>query len=66
MLLSGLKPNTVKYETSGIGALKVVSLALGGMDCIDLTKKLGIRFSYKKTWNWRELYQTCSENRKNT
>ena len=39
MLLSGLKTNTVKYETSDIGALKVVSLALCGMDCIDLTKK---------------------------
>ena len=38
-LRSGLKPNKAKCETAGIGVLKGVSLALCGMDCIDLTKK---------------------------
>ena len=38
-LLSGLKPNEAKCEIAGIGVLKEVSLALCGMDCIDLTKK---------------------------
>ena len=38
-LLSGLKPNKAKCEIAGIGVLKRVSLALCGIDCIDLTKK---------------------------
>ena len=38
-LVSGLKSNEAKYEIAGISALKGVSLALCGMDCIDLTKK---------------------------
>ena len=38
-LLSGLKPNKAKCEIAGIGALRRVSLALCGIDCIDLTKK---------------------------
>ena len=38
-LVSGLKPNEVKCEIAGIGVLKGVSLALCGMDCIELTKK---------------------------
>ena len=38
-LVSGLKPNEAKCEIAGIGVLKGVSLALCGMDCIDLTKK---------------------------
>ena len=49
-LLSRLKPNKAKCEIVGIGILKGVSLALCGMDCIDLTKItikiLGIHFSY--------------------
>ena len=52
LLLFGLKPNKGKCEIAGIGVLKGVSLALCGMDCIDLTKKtmkiLGIHFSYNK------------------
>ena len=47
-----LKPNMAKCEIAGIGVLKGVSLALHGMDCINLTKKtitiLGIHFSYNK------------------
>ena len=38
-LASCLKPNEAKCEIAGIGVLKEVSLALCGMDCIDLTKK---------------------------
>ena len=49
-LFSGLKPNKSKCEVAGIGALKGVSVALCGMECIDLTTKtikiLGIHFSY--------------------
>ena len=37
-LLSALKPKNAKCEIGGIGVLKGVSLALCGMDCIDLTK----------------------------
>ena len=37
--LSGLKPNKTKYETVGIVALRGLSLAPSGMDCIDLTQK---------------------------
>ena len=37
--LSGLKPNKAKYETVGIVALRGLSLAPSGMDCIDLTQK---------------------------
>ena len=69
-LVSGLKPNEAKCEIAGIGVLKGVSLALCGMDCIDLTKKtikvLGIHFSYNKKLETEENYQTCSENRKRT
>ena len=35
----GLKTNEAKCETAGIGVRKGISLALCGMDCIDLTKK---------------------------
>ena len=36
-LLSGFsKPNKAKYEIVGIGILKGLSLALCGMDCIEL------------------------------
>ena len=49
-LFSGLKPNKSKCEVAGIGALKGVSVALCGMEFIDLTTKtikiLGIHFSY--------------------
>ena len=50
LLLSGLKPNKSLCETADIGILKGVSLALCGMNCIDLTppKICGIHFSYNK------------------
>ena len=38
-LLSGLKYNKAKSEIASIGFLKEVTLALCGVDCIDLTKK---------------------------
>ena len=38
-IVFGLKPNKSKCEIAGIGVLKMVSMALCGMDCIDLTKK---------------------------
>ena len=51
--VSGLKPNEAKFEIAVIGVLKGASLALCGMDCIDLAKKktrkvLGMHFSYNK------------------
>ena len=59
-LVSGLKPNEAKCEIAGIGVLKGVSLALCGMDCIDLTKKtikvLGIHFSYNKKLETEENF----------
>ena len=39
LLANGLKPNEAKCEIADPGVLKGVSLALCGMDCIDLTKK---------------------------
>ena len=36
LLLSGLKPNKSLCETADIGILKGVSLALCGMNCIDV------------------------------
>ena len=59
-LVSGLKPNKAKCEIAGTGALKGVSLALCGMDCIHLTKKtikvLGIHFSYNKKLETEENF----------
>ena len=59
-LVFGLKPNEAKCEIAGIGVLKGVSLALCGMDCIDLTKKtikvLGIHFSYNKKLETEENF----------
>ena len=37
-LLSGLNRNKVRCNIAGTGALRGVSLALCGMDCIDLIK----------------------------
>ena len=49
---SGLKPNKRKCEIVGIGALKMVQVALYGMRCIDLVsnlvKILGIYYSYNE------------------
>ena len=39
-----LKPNEAKCEIADIGDLKGVSLALYGVDCIDLTKKTTKKF----------------------
>ena len=50
--------------------MKGVSLALCGMDCIDLTKKtikvLGIHFSYNKKLETEENFIRRLENRKST
>ena len=58
--VSSLKPNEAKCEIAGIGVLKGVSLALCGMDCINLTKKtidiLGIDFSYNKKLETEENF----------
>ena len=49
---SGLKPNKSKSKTTGIDALKVVQVALGGMRSIDLAsnivKMLEIYYSYNE------------------
>ena len=34
--VSGLKPNKIKCEIAGLGALKGIKLAFFGMECIDL------------------------------
>ena len=51
-IYSGLKPNKSKCKIAGIAVLKVVSMKLCGMECINLTKNsvkiLGIHFSYNK------------------
>ena len=59
-LVSGLNSNEAKCEIADIRVLKEVSLALCGMDCIDLTKKtikiLGIHFSYNKKLETEENF----------
>ena len=51
-VVSGLSPNTAKYEIAGVGTLKGVNVALCGMKCLNLTKEtvkiLGVHFSYNK------------------
>ena len=51
-ICSGLKPNKSKWEITGIGVLKGVSMELCGMECTDLKKNkvkiLSIHFSYNK------------------
>ena len=39
LILSGLKPNNSKCSVAGIRTLKGASLALCGIDCINLSKK---------------------------
>ena len=59
LVLFGLKPNKKKCEIAGIGVLKEVSLAVSGVDCIDLTKKikiLGIHFFYNKKLETEENF----------
>ena len=50
--MSDLKANEAKCKIAGIGVLRVVSVALCGTDCIELTEKttknLEINFSYNK------------------
>ena len=45
---SGLKPNILKCDVAGIGALKEIKMAVCGIKCIDLTtetiKILGVHF----------------------
>ena len=54
----GLKPNKSKCEISRIGALKVVRVAIWGLQCINLNEEtvkiLGIHFSYK-VWRKKEF-----------
>ena len=49
---SGLKPNILKYEVTGIGSLKGVTMAVCGIECIDLTtetiKILGVHSFYNQ------------------
>ena len=49
---SGLKSNKSKCEIAGIGLLKGVTVALGGMECVNLEKDtikiLGIHYSYNQ------------------
>ena len=51
-LVSGLSPNTKKFETASIRALKGVKVALFSMKYLNLTKEtakiLGVHFSYNK------------------
>ena len=58
--MSDLKANEAKCKIAGIGVLKVVSVALCGMDCIELTEKttknLEIHFSYNKKLETEENF----------
>ena len=58
---SGLKPNKSKCEIVGIGALKVVQVALFGIRCIDLmsniVKILGIYYSYNEKLEIQENFK---------
>ena len=51
---SGLKPNKIKCEIEGIGALNGVQVALCGMKYVNLNnetvKMLGVHFSYNKNF----------------
>ena len=58
---SVLKPNKIKCEIAGIGALKGVQLALCGMRCIDLVsntvKILGLYYSYNEKLEIQENFK---------
>ena len=58
---SVLKPNKVKCEIAGIGALKGVQVALCGMRCIDLVsntvKILGLYYSYNEKLEIQENFK---------
>ena len=57
----GLKPNISKCKIAGIGGMKVVNVALCGMQCINLKKRslnvLGIHFSYNKKLEQEENFE---------
>ena len=67
-LLSDLKCNKAKCEIAGISTLKVVSMALSGMGCIELTKKQFKFYVYLllivKAFKMKKLFQACPKNRK--
>ena len=58
---SGLKPNKIKCEIVGIGALKGVQVARCSMRCIDLVsnivKILGIYYSYNDKLEIQENFK---------
>ena len=58
--MSDLKANEAKCTIAGIGVLRVVSVALCGTDCIELTEKttknLEINFSYNKKLETEENF----------
>ena len=63
---SGLKPNLKKSEIAGIGALKVVQVAVRGLRCKDQNndtlKILGIHFSYnEKLKEEKKIYKTVTD-----
>ena len=57
----GLKPNISKCKIAGIGGMKVVNVALCGMQWINLKKRslnvLGIHFSYNKKLEQEENFE---------
>ena len=58
---SVLKPNKIKCEIAGVGALKGVQVALCGMRCIDLVsntvKILGLYYSYNEKLEIQENFK---------
>ena len=58
--MSDLKTNEAKCKIAGTGVLRVVSVGLCGMDCIELTEKttknLEISFSYNKKLETEENF----------
>ena len=58
---SVLKPNKIKCEIAGVGALKGVQAALCGMRCIDLVsntvKIVGLYYSYNEKLEIQENFK---------
>ena len=58
---SVLKPNKIKCEIAGVGALKGVQVALCGMRCIDLVsntvKIVGLYYSYNEKLEIQENFK---------
>ena len=66
---SGLKPNESKCKIAGLGALKGVTLALCGMECMDLmfnaNKILGVYYLYDRNLeNQEDFMNPVLKNRK--